>query len=430
MNPNYPTGFDRGDGVTSLPTQPKGSTGFGTFGTANADGQVINQFPGSSIGGAQPPQEDPNSPEIERAEQATIVHKLKMAWTDGLSYISAIGRGVFLQDSFGNITRVLSAKLNSLRDDQAEVIITAESISFDSPPDEWQVIPVESGIDILKNPRYSWALSPAAGDDGTYTTKGNVVVRFFSVKSALMRMIQSYRDAPFFPSTDQINGLIQNNIMSQLSSLDSDLTWIDLQVPTGNYTSALYTGFNPNLPASDPPRWDGVIANLPAGNYQYATIGVEVHLNNPDDPITIALSATKEIISKLWRQEDTPYSVYYQVVLSQYFFAPTLLNPGGYIQSPVGIVPDYFMSPSQDGTDTIFDKLAIDNPQDYSIDGLSGGAAKVNISWLRKADEVEYQRTWFKTTSIWIGAPIGSWDLQLYSGGNRPQNANDFVQMI
>ncbi len=88
------------------------------------------------------------------------------------------------------------------------------------------------------------------------------------------------------------------------------------------------------------------------------------------------------------------------------------------------------MSPSQDGTDTIFDKLAIDNPQDYSIDGLSGGAAKVNISWLRKADEVEYQRTWFKTTSIWIGAPIGSWDLQLYSGGNRPQNANDFVQMI
>lgn len=426
MNPSFPTGLDRGDGVTQLPAQPAGTGGLDTFGTANPSGAVVQQYQGPS----QPPQEDPASPEIERAEQGTIVHKLRMAWQDGLAYITALGRGVFLEDSSGNITRILSAKLNSVRGDQSELIITAESISFDSPPDDWQVIPIDLGIDIIKNPRYSWALSPVAGDNGTYAMKGDIPISFTSLKSSLIRLIQTYRDAPFFPSADQINGLIQNNVMSQLSSLDTDLTWVDLQVPTGNYNNGTYLGFNPNLPVSDPPRWDGFFADLPAGNYQYAVVGVPVDLTSNTDPIVIAIAATKEIISKLWRQEDTPYATAYQVTLSIYTFAPIFLNPGGYIESPVGIVPDYFMSPSQDGTDTIFDDLANLNPQDYSIDGTRGGAEKVNISWLRKSDETEYQRTWFRTTSTWIGAPIGSWDSDLYNQNDRPQNASEFNQLI
>jgi len=424
MNPHYPVGLDKADGVKMLPAQPKGAGGSGTYGTANGPGQVINQFPGSSDPTkTQPEQEDATSPEIERAEQCTITHKLKMTWDDGVDYIKAIGRGLFLQDSYGLIYRVLSAKLNSLRDGQAEVIITQESISFDSPPDEWQVIPVESGIDILKNPRYNFALSPAAGDDGTYAIVGETKVCFYSMKSCIMRMVQTYRDAPFFPSADNINGIIQNNVLQSMTKGADGTTLLPLAVPIDSPT------FDPTLP-NEPPQWDGIPANLPDGNYTYAIIQVPVNLDDPTDPIATAIAAAKEIISKLWRQEDTPYSVYYQVVLSQYFFAPTLLNPGGIIQSPVGIVPDYFMSPSQDGTDTIFDNLANINPQDYSIDGTAGGADKVNISWLRKADEVEYQRTWFKTSSVWIGSPSGVFDAQLYSSGPRPQNANDYVQMI
>ena len=231
MNPNYPTGFDRGDGVTALPTQPKGTGGFGTFGTPNAAGQLINQFPGSDTGGTQPEQESPDSPEIERAEQGTIVHKLRMAWNDGLDYITGIGRGLFLQDSFGNVTRVLSAKLNSLKFGQAELIITAESISFDSPPDEFQVVPVELGIDIIKHPRYNWALSPVAGDDGTYATVGETTVSFVDMKSCLIRMIQTYRDAPFFPSANQVNGIIQTNVLQALTKGADGKTLIPVAVP-------------------------------------------------------------------------------------------------------------------------------------------------------------------------------------------------------
>jgi hypothetical protein len=168
--------------------------------------------------------------------------------------------------------------------------------------------------------------------------------------------------------------------------------------------------------------------DLPEGNYNYAIINVPVDLSSNTDPIAIAVAATKEIISKLWRQEDTPYLTGFQIIWKQYFFRPVFLNPGGYIENPVGIVPDFFISPSQDGSDTIFDQMAQFNPQSYSSDGTSTGA--VNISWLRKSDEEEYQRTWFAVPHVWLGSPIGSWDADLYTQGNRPQNASQFDQLI
>ena len=67
------------------------------------------------------------------------------------------------------------------------------------------------------------------------------------------------------------------------------------------------------------------------------------------------------------------------------------------------------------------------NPQCYSTDGTTLG--DLDISWLRKADEVVYERTWFKVTRTWIGAPIGKWDSDLYNQNDRPQNANDFNQL-
>ncbi len=427
MNNAYPTGLDRGDGVTPLPIQPLGSVGSGTFGTKNPDGSVIQQVAG---GGAQPPQERPDSPSIERSEQCTISHRLTMAWSDGLDYIKAIGRGVFQKDSNGLIYRVLSATLNSLSSDQSELIITSESISFDSPPDEFQCVPVDLGINILKNPRYSFALSPVAGDNGTYTTVGETNISFTNVKSALIRMIQTYTDSPFFPSADNVNGLIQSNVIQQLTKGSGDATFISVSVPIHG------PAYDTTKKMIDPPVWDGTAANLPAGNYSYAIINVPVNLSDPTDPIAIAIAAAKEIISKLWRQEDTPYITGYQILFSQYFFAPTFLNPGGYVEDPTTIVPDFFMSPSQDGTDSIFDKLAWYNPQDYATNGQRPSsfndsmASMASISSLRKADEIEYQRTWFKVTSQWAIAPIGVWDKDLYNENDRPSSANDYDQLI
>lgn len=440
--PIFPTGFDWGDGVTQLPNQPLGAEGFGTFGTPTPASAITIALPPGAH--SQPMQEASDSPEIERAEQATISHVLNMAWVDGVQLMLGLGRGVFLQDSSGNITRILSSRIKKMPKNQCQITIIAESISFDTPPDEFQITPVDLGLDIIKHPRYSWALAPIPAD-ATPTnsiTVGDTVINYVALKSAIIRLIQAYRDSPFFPSADQINGLIQNNIMSQLS--DGNL---NVQVPNPD--------FDPN-PAdgviASPPTWDGVDADKPTGNYPYAIVAAPVNLADPANPITIAMAAAKEIISKLWRQEDTPYLTAIQIRWTQFFFAPAYLNLGGYIQDPLTVVPDYFMQPQtfqtvlargdfaspfsnqdtaapNDGSQsTIFDLITNQNPQAYATDGINGGP--LNISWLRKSDEVEYQRTWFATVHTWVGSPIGNFDKDLYSGGNRPQDANGFDKLI
>lgn len=434
----FPTGFDWADGETVLPNQPIGSGGSGKVGTPTPAGALLIALPpGTST---QPMQEDSNSPEIERAEQATVSHTLKMAWVDGVALIAGLGRGTFLQDSFGNITRILSSKIKKLPKNQCEITIIAESISFDTPPDEFQITPIDLGLDIIKHPRYSWILAPIPADQSNFAPLvGDTQVNFVAIKSAIIRLIQAYRDSPFFPSADQVNGLIQNNIMSQLSNGS-----ISIQVPNPN-------PYDAGKALISPPPWDGVIANLPPGNYQYLIIQVPVDLTDPTDPLAIAIAAAKEVISKLWRQEDTPYLTGFQIRWTQFFFAPAYLDPGGYIQDPLTVVPDYFMQPealqsalaqgdfgsvfgNQDtvapnsGQPTIFDHITLLNPQAYAANGISGGG--LNISWLRKADEFDFQRTWFAISHVWVGSPIGSWDSDIYSQGNRPQNANDYDQLI
>jgi hypothetical protein len=436
---NFPTGYDWGDGLTILPGQPIGSGGGDKFGTPSPNSAVLTAYPNNDP--SQAPQEDPDSPEIERAEQATISHTMSMPWAQGVAINQAVARGTFLQDSGGNVTRVLSCRLKRAKPGWCKLTIIAESISFDTPPDDFQINPIDLGLDIIKHPRYSWAIAPTSNDSTTTTTVGDTVINYVSIKSAIIRMIQAYRDSPFFPSADQINGLIQNNIMGQL-----DNGFLSVQVPNPDFQSNPSDGVIAN-----PPNWDGTNANKPPGNYPYAIVSVPVDLSNSLDPLAIAMAAAKEIISKLWRQEDTPYLTGFEIVWTQYFFAPAYLDGGGYIQDPLTVVPDYFMQPqtiqqslargnfaspfsNQDtvapnsGQPTIFDKMAQLNPQAYSTTGLSDG--NVDISWLRKADEMEFQRTWFAVRHRWVGSPIGNWDKDLYTQGRRPQNANDFDNLI
>ena len=409
-----PVGTNRGDGITVLPVQPVGQSGVPTvFGTPIPAGDLSV----SSNAGNYSIEEKKDSPTFERAEQATVQHSLSLvSYENGLSYMDWLGRGQFVKDTYGNVWRILSSSLKKdFLGNAATLSYTAESISFDSPPDEFNDQPVELGIDIIKHPRYSWALTPVANDQTTSATVGDTEISYTSVKSTIIRMIQTYRDSPVFPSADQINGLFHDQIIGQIHSGK-----IDIQVPVD--------GYDPDITLDPPPRWNGVIDDLPDGNYASAIVSVPVNLANPADPIAIAIAAAKEIISKIWRQEDTPYITGRQVTWTQYFFRPVYLNPGGYIENPVGIIPDYFMSPDQDGTSTVYDQFAFLNPQSYADTGLSDG--NVDISWLRKADEVQYERTWFKITRTWIGSPIGHWDADLYTQGPRPQIATDFDQLI
>lgn len=423
-----PVGPDWADGVNDLPDQPLGvGDGHGPVGTPNAiDSRQVDGPGGTTEISIE---QIPDSPELERAEQGTFQQRLSMLYDTAIGYLGVMGRGTFVQDSgrlFGvpTVWRILSAKVKRIRKgNEAELSYTAESISFDSPPDEYSVSASPLGLDILKHPRYAWALNPVDSDTGTYVTVGDTTISFVDIKTAIIRMIQSYRDAPFFPSANQVNGLIQSNIMDQLQKDSDNKTHIDVQIPI--------LGFDPN-PAdgviSDIPRWNGVGADLPDGNYPYAIVSAPVDLSSDIDPIVIAIAAARELISKLWRQEDAPYLPIVQITRSQYFFAPVYLDLGGYTQNPLDVIPDYFIDPNQDGTDNIFSQLSKINPQLFSTTGINGGP--INMTGLRQADSVEYQRTWFKVTQSWLVSFIGTFDPQLYTTKNRPQKASDYVSLI
>ena len=322
-----PSGFDRATGESGFP------------GTPNPSGQpYINGQSGAELENIE---ELPDSPVIERAEQATIQHKFQMSLDNATTFLITLGRGTILEDSYGNVTRVLSSKMQPVRGGYASLEVTAEGINFDSPPDEFQVVPESLGIHIIKHPRYIYALVNQPGDsDATKTAKQ------FAVNNILL-----YMQTPTLP---QQFGYLQSLAVDPLYS----------------------------------------------------------------DEKNLAYAAAQEIITKLWLQEDSPYVIGYRVTWSQYYFRPPFLNPGGYTEDPIleGGLPAYFGSPDWDySTSTIFDNIADDNPQCYA-----DASGNPSISWMRQADEIDYQRTWFRITRTWIGAPVGNWDTQLYTADARP----------
>ncbi len=161
--------------------------------------------------------------------------------------------------------------------------------------------------------------------------------------------------------------------------------------------------------------------------------GLLIDLVNDSAAVAYAKAAGQEIVQKLWLQEDTPYVIGWQITWTQWFYLPQPLNPGGYKESPVPVqsgdatplanpeLPPYFGALDQDdyANGSIFDGMALVNPQFYAQpDGNQF------ISWLRKADQIEFQRTIFKFTITWIGSPIGNWDAQMYSNEPRPTTWN------
>ena len=365
-----PSGFDRADGLA------------GRVGTPTPDGAIIvSSGDGIVTIDGIPFEEEPDSPEIERAEQATITHRFRMSWTEALNRVSFIGRGSYLQDSYGNIYFVLSVRIQRQPGGWATMIVTAEAKTFDSPPDEFSCVPVELGLNIIKHPRYFRAF---LGDGpGSETERKNQMV---------IRLLQDY-----FENT---NAQFRDSLLWML------------------YTSL---GVDDGFPEdTQPPKYD------PEGGDGNGAWRDDAAFVSGTD---MAKAAAMEIIMKYWRGEETPYIVGYQITWSQYFFTPPPIYPGGIIEDPmtqaVPQLPDYFWSRTfPPSSASIFDFFVSSNPQSYSSDGTRAGS--LNISWLRKADSIDYQRTWFRVERTWFGSAIGFWDAQLYTQDDAPQEFDDY----
>jgi hypothetical protein len=429
---------DRADGVIQLPAQP--STPQQPGGSPHIIGTPLPTASIYHFANSQfPIEEGPGSPHSERAEQYTCEHTLTMSWLDTGSYLSVMPRGTVVTDTAGVVWKILSCDNEPLNGTLGRLHYVMECISGDTPPDEFEIIPSSLDLNIIKHPRYWWALCPYDGDGETYATVGDTDVSIKPIKEVIIRAIQNYIESPFYPSSDQVNGLIQNNILQQLNDGKLDIT-----IPI--------SGYDPDQTLISPPRWDGKIDDLPSGNYAYAIVSVPVNLSDPDDPVAIAVAAAKEIISKLWRGEETPSLEVYEVHWTQKFYQPVYLNPGGYTEDPREWIPDYFLNPANgygglimprgqsaggnnnedsvdaghSGSVTIFDLLTVINPQSYSVTGKSGGP--LLFSSLRKADSYSYQNNVFTVIHTWLVATVGAWDSDLYPeyGVDGPQNADDF----
>jgi hypothetical protein len=417
-----PFGFDRGDGITKLPAFPYGSGITGTFGTPTPGGAIrISSSQGTII----VPEEDIDSPTIERGEQCTCLHKFTMDWGYAMNLIGALGMGVIVEDSYGYIWRVLTASIQSQICNKAILLVTSESVNFDSPPDDFQVNTVDLGIDIIKHPRYFPNLYPTTQEFGTEVGQ---------IKEGIIRAIQTYRDSPFFPTIQNVTGLINNMAGTMVGPAQENIVAL---MRNGSFG---YLSPNPNHDPSIPTVTDFTDKGVPnTGNTLHIVKAYPLSFGQ-NASVNLALAAAMEIITKLWRMEDSPYVPGLEVKWSSYFFVPPYLNMGSYIEDPTRVIPDYFLEPDRPLTElpprrgisygtahgyNIFQGNDDINPQDYSATGFPGGG--VSISWLRKADEIEYQRTWFKLTRTWIGSAIGYFDYQIYGRWNRPTSTGDYV---
>ena len=144
----------------------------------------------------------------------------------------------------------------------------------------------------------------------------------------------------------------------------------------------------------------------------------------------------KEYAAKRYRGEETWYLPCIQVTWSRYSYSPVFdignpgLNPGGYIEDPVakGGLPAFFWSDTgfPGGNNLLLEQAALKSPMFYGA----------GLSWLRKSDRITFQRTLFKITHTWVGAPNGNsnltgyqfsyWDPDIYSPTVTPPNTNLF----
>lgn len=363
-----PNGLDYADGLA------------GRAGTPFKNGQLLVSQAGGAVDiNSIATEEEPGYPTIERGEQCTIVHKFQMSLPNAYTKLHTLGRGCYLVDTALNISRVVSCRVERGKANLCYMTVTAESTSFDTPPDKFSVQPVEMGINILKHPRYYYAFL-ADGDGNTNNLLNQQVVR----------LLQDY-----FENTTQV---YRDNVYSILrNSLAND----------GDLTNRFPEGYAKKNARTD----------------------TTIKVTGTD----LAKRAGMEIIMKYWRGEETPYLVGFKMVWSRFYWKAQYINPGGVVEDPFfgadvsPQVPSYFYSPEWPDNDskTLFDRLAVYNKQCYSQSGHK--ADDVSVSCLRQADNMDEDRTWFRMDRSWLVTPFGFWDPQMYKKGDRPQVPTDYL---
>lgn len=371
-----PCGWDRADGLG------------GRMGDAASD-RVKATWPGATdpaknTAANMPLQEEADSPVIENAEQQTITHRFHGGRNTAFTLLNGLHRGIIRQDSNGNIVKLLSATGQSQGADHATLHTVDEVMSGDTPPDRFEVVPVEMGLNIIKHPRYFYSFF--GNSYGSATESENQMV---------IRLLQDYFDNTSYQFRD---GLIRLLVQS-----------------------LGHTGTNPQPPrgaldsATNAWKWDS-----PVG-------GGTAYIKGTN----MAKAAAIEIISKYWRGEETPSMVAVQLSWTEFYWTPQFLNPGGYIEDPItgGGLPDFLWSTHfpADPNDlyTIFWGMAQINPQNYSDIGNRAGSTR--ISWRREADREVRERTFFGIEHRWTGSPFGHWDEQLYSQTSRPTRYENYL---
>jgi len=417
--PNVPNNVLQVDNLAHGADWNDGLSGRG--GTASKSSQIkVYASNGALVTEGIPIEELPDSPTFERAEQCTVTHHYRMSWIEALTRISFYGRGVLLEDSYGNFYRVLSSTIQRQTGNLAILTVVSESVSFDVPPDEFSITPVKMGLDILKHPRYFYALMPT-NQIPNYTGTADTPEQI-SAKQQIVRAIQAYRENPFIPTPGNINnisGLLHDNTLISLTSgkfpvIQSNPNYVLMLKATDTPTiGTLFAGGLPYPPAATAQGQDN-----PPGYWANVTTTV-----SQSTSVLLALRAAQEIIGKLWRMEDSPMINGIEVTHSEYFWYSPRIDLGGYIQDPRDAdpqFPDYFYYLNGQSGENIFQSLAEINPQCFSSTGKTGG--NTVISWLRDADVIDRQRTIVKRTRKWLGAPVGAFDSDIYSKIDRPDS--------
>ncbi len=414
-------------GVRSGLSRNDGTDGFGT--ATNPLQVSINDVTGPTTNiDIIPTQEADDSPTIERAEQCTVRHVYKGSYNNCLALLAIYGRGVLITDDFGNYYRVQSSAVQYQKPGRGVLTITSLSISFDVPPDEVSWNSVKLGIDIMKHPRYFYALMPTnqiPGFTGTPDTPSQI-----SAKQAIIRGIQAYRENPAIPTPQNINGMIgflhdtiHANFVSGkiVYSINNPNFTQSVTATPPDKIGTLYSG-NPYPPKA-------TVNGQPNPHIYYTSYDPTT---DPNGRFALALAAAQELIGKIWRMEDSPPISGIELSWTEYSFTPPLINLGGYVEDPTMAspgLPDYYYLTSPGGTETIFDGLSRFNPQCYSVTGqYNGGTA---ISWLRDSDVLEsLQNVLWKITRKWLGSPVGTWDQDINSQGNRPTAPSQYRNLI
>lgn len=332
-----------------------GNSILGMPGTVNSYYSIFQQFATPYQGFGTFFEEDPNSPEFNFGDQATIVHTFYMDINTFNQITWLIQRGQWQLDSYGNLTRILNSSAQFMKGQYYKVTVTAECVTFNTPPDEFSIRPVEINPDLMKHPRYN----------GT--------------NNANAKLTDQQKAAIRFALSQQTSYGVQNAFSMIVGG--SGVT------PGGSLF--------PNAGSSTP------------------------------DP---QLQMAWEVLTKEWRGTDSFYLPAFEVTWSSYYYNAVEMDPGGYIDTVENMtaqIPYEFWS--LDGTDDTgdsnFDNVSFANPYQFlgEISLYSGG-----ITYLKKADQDDYVRTWHRVTSTWIGSPTGNsdyavfWDPDLYQTYGQP----------